>query len=279
MARAGSETGVTKGPRVRLDRALVDRGLYESRARAQAAILAGLVRVAGRVVDKPGLLIAADAPVEVVGPPHPYASRGGVKLAYALDRFGLDPTDWRVVDIGASTGGFTDCWLQRGARQVIAVDVGHGQLLPRLASDPRVVVRDRLNARYLRLEDVGGQPVDAASIDVSFIGLALIFPAVAGIVKCGGSVVALVKPQFEVGRGQVGKGGVVRDPDQHRRVLEHVTAAAAAAGLGAQGVVPSPIRGAGGNREFLLWLTRGSRPTALALDSVVRQAGVEEATP
>lgn len=279
MARAGSDARVTRASRVRLDRVLVDRGFYESRARAQAAILAGLVRVAGQVADKPGLLIPVDAPLEVVGPPHPYASRGGIKLAHALDRFGLDPTGWRVLDVGASTGGFTDCWLQHGACQVVAVDVGYGQLLPRLANDPRVVVRDRLNARYLKLEDVGGVPVDAASIDVSFIGLAHIFPAVGTVVKPGGSVVVLVKPQFEVGPRQVGKGGIVRDPAQHRRVLERVAAAAEAAGLGAQGVVPSPIRGARGNQEFLMWLVKGRPAAALSLDTVVREAEAGEATP
>ncbi|MCL8207595.1 MAG: TlyA family RNA methyltransferase [Actinomycetia bacterium] len=252
--------------RERLDVALVRRGLCASRREAQAAILAGHVTVAGRRVDKPGTPVPEDAPLAVSGPAHPYASRGGLKLAAALDRFGLDPRDWAVIDVGASTGGFTDVWLRRGARRVVAVDVGRGQLLPRLAADPRVVVRDRTNARRLRLEDVGGEPADAASVDVSFIGLELVVPAVVACLKPGGHLLALVKPQFEVGRGRVGKGGVVRRPEDHAAVLARLVGAAGGWGVGVEGVMPSPVLGAEGNREFFLWARRGSpgRPVDVA---------------
>jgi 23S rRNA (cytidine1920-2'-O)/16S rRNA (cytidine1409-2'-O)-methyltransferase len=262
--------------RIRLDRLLAERGMFPSRERAQAAILAGHVAVDGRRVDKAGMLVTPDSAVEVLAPLHPYASRGGVKLAHALDTFGIDPAGWVVADVGASTGGFTDCWLQRGAHHVFCIDVGRGQLIPRLAGDPRVTVRDRLNARYLALEHVGGTPVDAASVDVSFIGLALVLPAVAGILRDGGTLVALVKPQFEVGPRHVGKGGIVRDPTWHRAVLERLIEMGPTLGLGPTGVTASPIRGQHGNREFLLHYVKGAAPVTLPVADVVKADGPGE---
>jgi 23S rRNA (cytidine1920-2'-O)/16S rRNA (cytidine1409-2'-O)-methyltransferase len=231
----------------RLDLLLVEQGLADSRTRAQRLIMAGQVTVGERVVDKPGTRVAVDEPVKVKEG-LPYASRGGLKLEAALDAFGLEVTGWAVADVGASTGGFTDCLLQRGAAKVYAVDVGYGQLAWNLRQDPRVMVMDRTNARYLeRLPE----PVDLATIDVSFISLRLIVPAVTGWLRDGGQIVALIKPQFEAGRAQVGKGGVVRDPAVHRAVLEEITAWAEAQGLGLRGLIRSPITGPAGNVEFL----------------------------
>ncbi|HIE38807.1 MAG TPA: TlyA family RNA methyltransferase [Anaerolineales bacterium] len=233
----------------RIDRLLVERKLAESRAQAQRLIRAGEVRVAGRVVDKPGALVASHLPIELAPRPR-FVGRGGEKLAAALDRFGLGVTGWVVADVGASTGGFTDCLLQHGAARVYAIDVGYGQLDWRLRNDPRVVVMERTNARYLeRLPE----PVDLVTVDVSFISLGLILPRAVDWLRPGGQVVALIKPQFEAGRRQVGKGGVVRDPAVHRQVLERVTRVAANLGLGLRGLMTSPLRGPAGNREFLGW--------------------------
>jgi len=247
--------------RRRLDQLLVDRGLTDTRSRAQALVLAGKVRVgagdAGRYDHKPGDLVGTGIEIAVTEP-EPYASRGGHKLAAALDAFEIDPADRVCLDVGASTGGFTDVLLQRGARRVHAVDVGHGQLAHRLAEDPRVVVHDRTNARTLG-PNLVGEPVDLAVVDVSFISLRLVLPAVASTLAPGpppAPIVALVKPQFEVGRGGTDRG-VVRDPAAHRRVLEDVTAAAATMGLGTRDVVASPILGPEGNREFLVHLAPG----------------------
>jgi len=237
--------------KLRLDRLLVLRGLAPTREKAQAMILAGAVTVAGRRADKAGAPVAEDAEVEVAGPPHPYVSRGGVKLAAALDAFGIDPAGRVCLDVGASTGGFTDCLLQRGAARVYAVDVGHGQLDARLRADPRVVVREKVNARSLSRAEVL-EPVSLAAVDVSFISLRLVLPAVAALVEPGGAIVALVKPQFEAGRREVPRGGVVRDEEVRRRVVEEVAAAGRALGLEVAGSIPSPIRGARGNEEFLL---------------------------
>jgi 23S rRNA (cytidine1920-2'-O)/16S rRNA (cytidine1409-2'-O)-methyltransferase len=249
------------GGRVRLDQLLVDRGLVESRSRAQALVLAGKVRVgvgdAARLDGRPGDLVPGDATVEVVAP-DPYVSRGGHKLAAALDAFAIDPAGLVCLDVGASTGGFTDVLLQRGAARVTALDVGRGQLAERVRADPRVSVLDRTNARALAPALLEG-PVDLAVIDVSFISLALILGPVASVLGPGGRVVALVKPQFEAGRGQV-PGGVVRDPAVHAAVLRQVIDAASRAGLGAQGAIPSPILGPEGNREFLLDLRPGATP-------------------
>jgi 23S rRNA (cytidine1920-2'-O)/16S rRNA (cytidine1409-2'-O)-methyltransferase len=237
--------------KLRLDRLLVLRGLAPTREKAQAMILAGLVTVAGRRADKAGAPVEEDAEVAVAGPPHPFVSRGGVKLAAALDAFALDPAGRVCLDVGASTGGFTDCLLQRGASRVYAVDVGHGQLDARLRGDPRVVVRERVNARSLSRDEVPESPWLAA-IDVSFISLRLVLPAVVPLVERGGAVVALVKPQFEAGRAEVPRGGVVKDEEVRRRVVDEVAAAGRALGLGVAGSIVSPIRGAAGNEEFLL---------------------------
>ena len=234
--------------RERLDRLLVDRGLAESRERAQAMIMAGIVRVDGAPARRAALPVAPEADVEVQGK-LPYVSRGGVKLAHALERFGLDPSGQVLADVGASTGGFTDCLLQRGARKVYAVDVGYGQLDYRLRQDERVVVMERTHARDLaRLPE----PVDGATVDVSFISLRQVLPSIFRWQRAGAWTIALVKPQFEAGRAQVGKGGVVRDPAVHDQVLAEIEQAVHSLGHHAAGVTPSPILGPAGNREFLL---------------------------
>jgi 23S rRNA (cytidine1920-2'-O)/16S rRNA (cytidine1409-2'-O)-methyltransferase len=237
--------------RVRLDTLLVTRGLAPSRERARALILAGQVRAAGLAAPKPGSTVAPDAEVTLTAADHPYVGRGGLKLAHALDAFGVDVSGRDALDIGASTGGFTDVLLQRGARHVVALDVGHGQFDWTLRSDPRVLVMEGVNARYLVLDQLPG-PVDLVVIDVSFISLRLILPVVPPLLRTGADVITLVKPQFEAGRGEVGRGGIVNDPVVHDRVIAEVSAAAAAIGLAPQGMTPSPITGAGGNREFLL---------------------------
>lgn len=244
--------------RIRLDTLLVDRGLAESRVRARALILAGRVEVRGRSAVKAGTLVDEAADVAVSMPEHPWVSRGGIKLAHALDVFQLDPSGALALDIGASAGGFTDVLLARGARRVIALDVGHGQLHWRLRQDPRVTVVEGVNARLLQAADLPHLANGAAvvTIDVSFISLSLIFPVVPPLLAPPGDVVALVKPQFEAGRAAIGKGGIVTDPAVHARVLDEVTSAAAAAGLRRIQVIESPIFGAHGNREFLMHLRR-----------------------
>jgi 23S rRNA (cytidine1920-2'-O)/16S rRNA (cytidine1409-2'-O)-methyltransferase len=240
-------------PKTRLDVLVVERGLTESRAQAQRLIRAGLVRVEGQVADKPGARIPAGAEVAVEDRPR-FVSRGGEKLEAALTHFCLDVRGMVAADVGSSTGGFTDCLLQYGARRVYAIDVGYGQLDWRLRNDSRVVVMERTNARYLKGL---AEPVNLVTLDVSFISLTLLFPNVvhwlASCEREGGHVVALIKPQFEAGRRDVGKGGVVRDSEVHRRVLERVLGAAAASRLGVRGVIASPLRGRAGNTEFLGW--------------------------
>jgi 23S rRNA (cytidine1920-2'-O)/16S rRNA (cytidine1409-2'-O)-methyltransferase len=243
-----------KGPR--LDTLLVERGLVATRERARALILAGQVRINGQPATKAGHAVQTDDAVTLDQPDHPYVGRGGLKLAHALDAFGISPAGQLALDVGASTGGFTDVLLQRGAARVVALDVGHGQLDWKLRSDARVVVLERQNARTLT---PGQLPEDARcfaliTVDVSFISLRQILPVLPPLLARGGDVVALVKPQFEAGRGEVGKGGIVRDEDVQRRVVEDVTAAARALGLARLGVVESPITGMEGNREFLLHL-------------------------
>ncbi|HEV8610437.1 MAG TPA: TlyA family RNA methyltransferase [Thermoanaerobaculia bacterium] len=238
-------------PRTRLDRLLVLSGLAPTREKAQALILSGAVSVDGRRVDKAGAPVEETAALAVAGPPHPYVSRGGVKLEAALDHFRIDPCGLVCLDVGASTGGFTDCLLQRGAAKVYAVDVGYGQLDAKLRGDSRVAVRERVNARSLSRDDVP-EPVALAVIDVSFISTRLILPAVAPLLVKGGVVVVLVKPQFEAGRAEVGKGGIVRSEDIRRRVVSEIADAGAGLGLEPLGSIPSPIRGARGNEEFLL---------------------------
>jgi 23S rRNA (cytidine1920-2'-O)/16S rRNA (cytidine1409-2'-O)-methyltransferase len=237
----------------RLDVVLVNRGFAHSRERARALILAGQVTIDGEVVSKAGAPVAAPDHVEIVTPDHPYVSRGGVKLAHALDVFGIDPAGRHALDIGASTGGFTDALLQRGAASVVALDVGHGQLDWRLRNDPRVVVREGVNARALT-RDVVTDPIDLVTIDVAFISLRLIFPSLAVLLAPGTDVVALVKPQFEAGRREVGKRGLVTDPAVHEAVMARVTAVAASHGLRRIAATPSPITGATGNQEFFLHL-------------------------
>jgi 23S rRNA (cytidine1920-2'-O)/16S rRNA (cytidine1409-2'-O)-methyltransferase len=240
----------------RADQLLVEQGLAESRAKAQALILAGLVSYAGRRVDKPGEQLAVDAAVTLKGPDHPWVSRGGLKLAHALDQFGISADEKVALDIGASTGGFTDVLLSRGAKRVHAVDVGHGQLAWKLRQDPRVVVHERLNARRLTREDIP-EPVDIVTCDASFIGLATVLPAPLALVAEQAELVALVKPQFEAGRERVGKGGVVRDPATQREVCERAAAwVATQPGWAVVGIVESPILGPEGNREFLLYARR-----------------------
>ena len=246
----------------RLDVLLLDRGLVASRERARAIVLAGLVRVDGQVVSKAGASVAHTAAIELTAPDHPYVGRGGIKLAHALDVFGITVEGRRGLDIGASTGGFTDVLLQRGARDVIALDVGHNQLDWKLRSDARVHVREGVNARALTSDDVPYM-VDIVTIDVSFISLSYILPQVPTVLAPGADVVALVKPQFEAGRDEVGKGGIVSDPAVHEAVLTRVAANAESLGFEQHGMTPSPIRGATGNREFLMhWRIRSSRSSS-----------------
>ncbi len=240
---------------VRLDELIVERGLAESRHRAQALVLAGRIRVgtgeAARADRKPGDLVPADAPLQLLEP-EPYVSRGGHKLAAALDAFAIDPRGMVCLDVGASTGGFTDVLLQRGASRVYALDVGRGQLAERLRRDPRVVVMEGVNARDLTAGSLP-EPVDLATIDVAFISLRLVLGPVASCLPAGGRIVALVKPQFEAGRQDVRKG-VVREPAVHRRVLQSVAEHALELGFEVEGIVPSVLRGPAGNREFFLAL-------------------------
>ena len=234
----------------RLDRLLVETGRIESREKAQALIMAGEVLVNGVKAQKPGMMVAGDAAIEIAARP-PYVSRGGIKLAAAIAHFGVRVEGRVCLDVGSSTGGFTDCLLQHGALRVHTVDVGAGQLAWQIRSDPRVTVHERLNARYLRPEDVG-EPVGLAVCDVSFISATLIVPAMAPLLRPEGEMVILIKPQFEVGRGEVGKGGIVRDPALHRAACDRVQAAVEQAGF-ITSIMESPIPGAEGNREFLLY--------------------------
>ncbi|MFN8538991.1 MAG: TlyA family RNA methyltransferase [Thermomicrobiales bacterium] len=247
-----------RNARERLDEALVARGLAETRSQARALIMAGQVRIGGQRADKAGMPVPVGKPIEVVGGGR-FVSRGGEKLQAALDRFAVDPTGLVCADLGASTGGFTDCLLQAGAAKVFAVDVGYGQLHWRLRQDARVVVIERQNARYL--EELP-EPVALVVVDVSFISLALIFPVMARILVAGGRAITLVKPQFEAGREAVGKGGVVRDPATHRAVLAQAIADARGAGFAVMGLMPSPLRGPAGNIEFLAHLQLGVADTS-----------------
>jgi 23S rRNA (cytidine1920-2'-O)/16S rRNA (cytidine1409-2'-O)-methyltransferase len=263
-------------PRVRLDQLLVARGLAESRARAQALILAGAVRVNGTPQSKPGTTIPDDSEVTVEAA-LPYVSRGGYKLAHALDSFDLHPAGLLALDAGASTGGFTDVLLQRGAAQVYAVDVGYGVLDWRLRQDARVVPLERTNIRYLEAlptpaEAAAPLLAQCATIDVSFISLRLVLPAVQRLIVNDAWVVALIKPQFEAGAQQVGKGGVVRDVAVHRAVLREVLAAAAGQGFAPCGLARSPITGPAGNVEFLAWLQQGG-PAIDIEEAIARETG------
>ncbi|MSQ22377.1 MAG: TlyA family RNA methyltransferase [Dehalococcoidia bacterium] len=236
--------------KTRIDLLMVELGLAESQQQAQALLMAGDVTVDGRLVDKAGVLVSPSARVEVKTPP-PYVGRGGIKLAHALQTFGLKVEGTAALDVGASTGGFTDCLLQHGAARVYAVDVGYGQLHMRLRQDPRVVVMERVNARYpFQLPEA----VDLATVDVSFISLVKVLPSMAKQLKSGGQIIALAKPQFEALRRQVGKGGVVRDPAIHAEVLARLIVWATHHRFRLRGVTPSPLLGDAGNREFFILL-------------------------
>jgi 23S rRNA (cytidine1920-2'-O)/16S rRNA (cytidine1409-2'-O)-methyltransferase len=242
----------------RADQLLVDQGLAESRAKAQALILAGLVSASGRRVDKPGTALPEDTPLALAGRDHPWVSRGGVKLDFALNHFAIDAAGAIALDIGASTGGFTDVLLSRGAARVHAVDVGRGQLAWKLRQDPRVVVHEATNARHLTPAQIA-EPIDLITCDASFIGLMTLLPAPLSLAAERTALVALIKPQFEAGPKEVGRGGVVRDPAIHQAVCERI-----AGWLGAQpgwvviGTIESPIQGPAGNREFLIYARRGA---------------------
>ena len=266
-----SMTAKTPKPagRQRLDSLLVERGLVESREKARALIMAGAVLVDGEPLTKPGHAVAIDACLRL-REELPYVSRGGLKLAAALDAFAVDPMGMLAVDVGASTGGFTDCLLQRGAAHVIAIDVGYGQLAWKLRQDSRVTTVERTNVRTLHALP-GNTLADLAVIDVSFIGLELVLPVVARFLRPGGQVIALIKPQFEAGRAQVGKGGVVKDAAVHRRVLERVLGWAASNGWSFQGLIRSPITGPKGNIEFLCHLVRNDLGVSSELDEIIQK--------
>jgi len=237
--------------RRRLDQLLVDRGLAESRAKAQALVIAGLVYSGEKRLDKPGTSYPEETPIEVRGQPHPWVSRGGVKLAHGLAHFAIDPAGAVAIDVGSSTGGFTDVLLSRGAAKVYAVDVGHGQLAWKLRNDPRVVVLERTNARHLTAAEIP-DAADMVVCDASFIGLETVLPAALALAKPGAFLVALIKPQFEVGPARVGKGGVVRDPALHDEVCARIAGWLPTLGWTVLGIEPSPILGPEGNREFLV---------------------------
>lgn len=239
--------------KLRLDKLMVERGLAPSRERAQALIMAGQVVVGDHAVDKSGQQVARDSEIRIKGDVLPYVSRGGLKMKKVLDEFGVDVTGLVAIDVGASTGGFTDCLLQAGVKKVFAVDVGHGQLAWKLQQDPRVISMEKTNIRHLLPEQLDTVP-ELAVIDASFISLSKVLPATVNLLKPGGRIIALIKPQFEVGKGEVGKGGIVRDPAAHERVIDAVRQTAQEMGLVAVGLCESPITGADGNREFLILL-------------------------
>jgi len=247
---------IQKPPKSRIDKLLVELGLAETRTQAQAMILAGQVLAAEQRIEKPGQMIDRAAEIRIKGESTRYASRGGVKLEAALHAFGIDPSGKTCIDVGASTGGFTDCLLQHGAARVWAIDVGHNQLVWRIRQDPRVVVLEGLNARYLSPEQFQGTAFELATVDVSFISLIKVLPGIGSIVSGTGDIIALIKPQFEVGKGEVGRRGVVTDPEKHDRVVSEISAFASGIGLNPKRVIESPILGAEGNREFLIHLSR-----------------------
>ncbi|SIS62888.1 TlyA family RNA methyltransferase [Alicyclobacillus vulcanalis] len=262
--------------KTRLDVLLVERGLYPSREAARRAIMAGLVRVAGGRAEKPGMKVEEDAAVEIDRPAREYASRGGLKLERALDAFGISVAGRVAVDVGASTGGFTDCLLQRGAKRVYAVDVGYGQLAWRLRQDPRVCVMERTNFRHVDPAQFDPPP-DLAVMDVSFISIRLLFPKLSEVCVPDADIVTLIKPQFEAGRDRVGKGGIVRDPEVHRAVILDILTSIESMGWCCRGLDYSPITGGDGNVEFLGWFrmqadVEETRRWAAAVDRVVEAA-------
>jgi 23S rRNA (cytidine1920-2'-O)/16S rRNA (cytidine1409-2'-O)-methyltransferase len=244
-----------KPGKIRLDQLLFQKCLAESRQKARALIMSGLVEVEGTIADKPGRLFSQSSSIVLKSKGHPYVGRGGKKLEAALKYFPVDVNSKTVLDVGASTGGFTDCLLQHGALRIIAVDVGYGQLDWKLRQDPRVEVLEKTNIRHLMPKDLEG-PIHGAAIDVSFISLKKVVPPVSNLLLDHAFIIALIKPQFEVGKGQVGKGGVVRDPKLHQEVMERLSTFFLDLGWTAHGHIPSPILGPKGNREFLIYLTR-----------------------
>jgi 23S rRNA (cytidine1920-2'-O)/16S rRNA (cytidine1409-2'-O)-methyltransferase len=246
--------------RARVDKLLVERGLVSSRERARRLVMAGAVWVADQRIDKPGTLVPVEAPLELRGADIPFVSRGGVKLDAALTHWNIDVRGTVAIDVGASTGGFTDCLLQRGAQRVSAIDVGYGQFAWKLRQHPRVELFERCNIRDFATHRLA-RPADLAVIDVSFISLRLVLPGVVALVRPHGTILALVKPQFEVGKGEVGKGGVVRDPEQHRAAVAAIRAAGVSVGLICHGEYASPLPGSKGNREFFVYFTVGEQPS------------------
>ena len=249
----------------RLDVLLVERGLVESREQGKRLIMAGQVLVDDQVVDKAGMQVAGGADIRLPTKP-PYVSRGGLKLEAALDSFAVQVAGVVAADVGASTGGFTDCLLQRGARKVYAIDVGYGQLAWRLRQDPRVVVMERVNVRYLESLP---EPVDLATVDVSFISLELVLPSVMGWLRPAGDITTLIKPQFEAGRAEVGRGGVVKDPEVHRAVLGKILGWSLDQGMAVQGLIASPLKGPAGNVEFLAHLRKGRGEMSIEIEEAI----------
>ena len=241
----------------RIDRLLAEREMVSSRERARALIMEGRIRVDGQVVNKAGTQVSRDALIEIRGQDLPFVSRGGIKLEGALDAFGVSPQGMVVMDVGASTGGFTDCMLQRGASKIYAVDVGYGQLAWKLQRDPRVVNLERRNVRYLRREEIK-EEVDLIVIDTSFISIEKFLPHLLQFLRKGGTILGLIKPQFEVGKGEVGKGGVVKDPALHRKVIERISELSQDLGLRVLGVTESPLLGPKGNKEFFIYLRKNA---------------------
>ena len=258
----------------RLDVLTTEKGLFRSREKAKASIMAGLVYVDGQRVDKAGTMIDSEAEITVKEDLCPYVSRGGLKLEKALEMFDFSLSGAKAVDIGASTGGFTDCMLQKGASKVYCIDVGYGQLDWKLRNDPRVVNMEKCNVRYLDVDEIG-RDVDFISIDVSFISLKLVFPVASQLLSVDGSLVCLVKPQFEAGREQVGKKGIVRDPDVHRQVIENVMGYAEDNDLHAHGLTYSPVTGTKGNIEYLLFLKHEKCDNIIDVDGVVSRSHQE----
>jgi len=267
-----SESGDFMSEKKRLDVVLVEKGFFESREKAKASIMAGVVYVDEQKLDKAGEMISSEAKIEVRGNVCPYVSRGGLKLEKAINEFDIDLKDKVCMDIGASTGGFTDCMLQNGAKKVFSVDVGYGQFAWKLRQDERVVCMERTNIRYVTKEDIG-EELDFASIDVSFISLTKVLPVAFSLTKDNGEVVALIKPQFEAGREQVGKKGVVRDSNVHKEVIEKVIDFSNSLGFGVKNLSFSPIKGPEGNIEFLVYLYKGENKP-YNIDDVVMQTNI-----
>jgi 23S rRNA (cytidine1920-2'-O)/16S rRNA (cytidine1409-2'-O)-methyltransferase len=239
----------------RFDKLLVEKGMVQSRERARALIMEGKVTVDGQTLEKPGLQVKVDAHLQIRGEDMPFVSRGGLKLEAALKAFGVDPEGKVVIDVGASTGGFTDCVLQKGAKKVYAIDVGYGQLAWKLQKDPRVVNLERRNIRYLKREEVA-EEADLILVDTSFISIEKFLPHLLGFLKEGGDLLCLIKPQFEVGRGEVDKGGVVKDPALHQKVIDRISQFSQGLGLKGREVIESPLLGPKGNREFFIHLKK-----------------------